>query len=174
MKVYDSWVEDIPCQFRGKPNITAIINAFSRQVEELLEVNRQLVELTDLDTAEGKNLDMLGDVVNVSRKDAYVLLNREATVEITDAMYRNVLRFHALKNNSDANYLDIMKGLHLLWSNARIHYAEAVREPASIEVSIEDITTDETDPALVRPMVIRAGGVKILFRSSYTDKLDMV
>lgn len=174
MKVYDSWVEDIPCQFRGKPNITAIINAFSRQVEELLEVNRQLVELTDLDTAEGKNLDMLGDVVNVSRKDAYVLLNREATVEITDAMYRNVLRFQALKNNSDANYLDIMKGLHLLWSNARIHYAEAVREPASIEVSIEDITTDEADPALVRPMVIRAGGVKILFRSSYTDKLDMV
>ena len=174
MKVYEKWIADIPCQFRGKPNIAAVINAFARQVDDLLEVNRQLKELTDIDTAVGKNLDMLGDVVNVSRKDAYILLNRDMTVEITDNMYRNVLRFQALKNNSDANYADIMKGLYLLWGDAKIHYAEAVREPASIEISIEDITTDETDPALIRPMVIRAGGVKILFRSSYTDKLNMV
>lgn len=174
MRAYDEWMADIPCQFRGKPNIAAVINAFARQIEDLRDINRQLVELTDIDTASGKNLDMLGDVVNVSRKEAYMLLNRDMTVEITDKMYRNVLRFQALKNNSDANYADIMKGLHLLWGNAKIHYAEAVREPASIEVSIEDITTDETDPALIRPMVIRAGGVKILFRSSYTDKLDTV
>lgn len=174
MKVYEKWIADIPCQFRGKPNIASVINAFARQVEDLLEVNRQLKELTDIDTAVGKNLDMLGDVVNVSRKDAYILLNREMTVEITDNMYRNVLRFQALKNNSNANYADIMKGLYLLWGDAKIHYAEAVREPASIEISIEDITTDETDPALIRPMVIRAGGVKILFRSSYTDKLNMI
>jgi hypothetical protein len=128
----------------------------------------------DIDTAQGTNLDMLGDVVNISRKEAYILLNREVDTYITDEMYRNVLRFQALKNNSNATYADIMKGMRLLWGeNARIRYAEAVREPASIEISIADITTDETDPALIRPMVIRPGGVKILFRSSYTDKADM-
>lgn len=67
-----------------------------------------------------------------------------------------------------------MKGMYLLWGDAKIKYAEAIREPASIEISIAEITTDETDPALIRPMVIRPGGVKILFRSSYTDKIDMV
>lgn len=173
MSAYNGWIADIPSQFREKPNIEAIIKAFSKQIDELLEVNRQLTELVDIDTAHGVNLDMLGTVVNVTRKRAHILLNREMSVDITDDMYRNVLRFQAIKNNSYATYADIMKGLHLLWGNAKIHYAEAIREPASIEISIEDITTDETDPALIRPMVIRPGGVKILFRSSYTDKLNM-
>lgn len=173
MSAYNEWIADIPSQFRDKPNIEALIKAFSRQIDDLMEVNRQLTELVDIDTAHGVNLDMLGTVVNVTRKKAHVLLNREMEVVIDDEMYRNVLRFQALKNNSDATYADIMKGLHLLWGDAKIKYAEAVREPASIEISIEDITTDETDPALIRPMVIRAGGVKILFRSCYTDKANM-
>ncbi len=174
MKVYEQWISDIPCQFREKHNIAAVINAFARQMEDLITVNKELTSLVDIDTAVGKNLDMLGDVVNVSRKQAYMLLNRDISVVINDDMYRNVLRFQALKNNSHATYADIMKGLYLLWGkDVKIHYAEAIREPASLEISIEDITTDDTDPALVRPMVIRPGGVKILFRSSYTDKMNM-
>lgn len=174
MSTYDEWLENIPCQFRGKPHIEAIIKAFSRQADEIMEVNRQLRDAVDIDKARGKNLDMLGTVVNATRKDAYVLLNRELTVVIDDEMYRNVLRFQALKNNSNATYADIMKGMYLLWGeSAKIKYAEAIREPASIEISIADITTDETDPALIRPMVIRPGGVKILFRSTYTDKADL-
>ncbi len=173
--IYDKWIEDIPCQFREKTNILAVINVFSRQLDELMRVNEELTAIVDIDTARGKNLDMLGDIVNISRREAYILLNRDISVVINDEMYRNVLRFQALKNNSHATYADIMKGLYLLWGkDVKIHYAEAVREPASLEISIEDITTDDTDPALIRPMVIRPGGVKILFRSSYTDKLDMV
>ena len=174
MSTYDDWIANIPFQFRDKPNISAIIKAFSKQLDAVKAVNRQLTEAVDIDTARGMNLDMIGTIVNVTRKDAHVLMNREMSVVITDEMYRNVLRFQALKNNSDATYADIMKGMYLLWGDAKIKYAEAIREPASIEISIAEITTDETDPALIRPMVIRPGGVKILFRSSYTDKIDMV
>ncbi len=174
MSTYDDWIANIPFQFRDKPNISAIIKAFSKQLDAVKAVNRQLTEAVDIDTACGMNLDMIGTIVNVTRKDAHVLMNREMSVVITDEMYRNVLRFQALKNNSDATYADIMKGMYLLWGDAKIKYAEAIREPASIEISIAEITTDETDPALIRPMVIRPGGVKILFRSSYTDKIDMV
>ena len=166
---YKEWINNIPCQFRGQPNISAIISAFSKQIEE----NEQLKNAVDIDTAVGTNLDMIGDIVNVSRKKAYILLNKDVEAVIDDEMYRNVLRFQALKNNSNATYADIMKGMYLLWGDAKIKYAEAVREPASIEISIADITTDETDPALIRPMVIRPGGVKILFRSTYTDTADL-
>lgn len=173
--VYEEWIASIPSQFRGQPNIESIIKAFSKQMEEVIAVNKQLKEIVDIDTAIGRNLDMIGTIVNASRKEAYILLNRELDTVITDELYRNVLRFQALKNNSNATYADIMKGLHLLWGGAaKIKYAEAVREPASIEISIADITSDETDPALIRPMVIRPGGVKILFRSTYTDKADLV
>ncbi len=174
MNVYEEWMANIPCQFRDKPNISAVVRAFARQIEDLKEVNRQLREAVDIDTAHGVNLDMLGTIVNVTRKDAYVLMNREMSVVITDEMYRNVLRFQALKNNSDATYADIMKGLYLLWGkDVKIKYAEAVKEPACIEINIADITTDETDPALIRPMVIRPGGVKLFFRSNYLDKIKM-
>lgn len=172
MSVYEKWIKHIPSQFVGKLNIDAVITAFAIQIEEVKKVNEELMSIVDIDTAFGKNLDMIGDIVNVSRKKAYTLLNAEASIEITDDMYRNVLRFQALKNNSNATYADIMRGLHLLWGNAIIKYEEAVREPASIEISIQDITTDETDPALVKPMVIHPGGVKVLFRSIYTDKAE--
>ena len=106
MSVYEKWIENIPSQFKDKKNLTAIINAFSRQIEEIIRVNEELTSIVDIDTAFGKNLDMLGDVVNVSRKKAYILLNRDVSVIINDEMYRNVLRFQALKNNSHATYAD--------------------------------------------------------------------
>lgn len=172
-ETFNEWLQNIPCQFRGQHNIEALISAFSKQIDEVLQVNDQLKNIVDIDTAKGKNLDMIGTIVNASRKKAYILLNRDAEAVIDDEMYRNVLRFQALKNNSNATYADIMKGMYLLWGDAQIKYAEAIREPASIEISIADTTTDETDPALIRPMVIRPGGVKILFRSTYTDPADL-
>ena len=172
--MYREWIENIPCQFRKKKNIDALIAAFSRQLDEIFKVCCDLKELTDLETAVGKNLDMIGTIVNMSRKDAYILLNKDIAAEMDDETYRNVLRFQILKNNSDAIYADIMKGLSLLWTEkANIHYAEARREPACIELTIDGISVEDTDPAVIKPMVIRAGGVKILFRVSYLDSIDI-
>lgn len=174
MSMYESWISDIPYQFREKPVIDAIIRAVGRQLDGVKRVSRQLVEQTDIDTATGKNLDMLGDNVNMSRNNAYLLLNGEQDMRVDDGIYRNVLRFQVLKNNSDATYADIMKGLRLLWGDdVKISYSECTEEPASIIINIDEITTDETDPAVIRPMVIRAGGVKLFFRSRYRDRIDM-
>jgi len=173
MSFYEQWIKDIPFQFQDKPNIQGIIRALSRQMDELVEVNNQLLYLTDIENAHGKQLDMCGTIVNVSRNNAYILLNGEANMRIDDEMYRNVLRFQVLKNNSEANYADIMKGLHLLWGDVGITYAECVEEPASIAINIKDITTDESDPAMIRPMVIRPGGVKLFFKSNYLDPVKM-
>ena len=76
--MYEEWVSDIPCQFRNQKNIDILIRAFSRQLDEVKAMHRQLVVDTDLDAAVGKNLDMIGDIVNMSRRDAGILMNRES------------------------------------------------------------------------------------------------
>lgn len=68
MKIVDSWLNDLPQQFLEKKNIEALIRAFSKQLQEIEDVFDNLKNLTDLDTAAGQNLDMVGTIIPLSRK----------------------------------------------------------------------------------------------------------
>ena len=183
--VLERWVDDIPSQFRDSPNILGIISALSKQLDELEAVNADLIEKTDIDTAEGKQLDMLGNVVNIGRQEAYQLVEVVGAEVLDDSIYRNVLKFKALKNNSDATYSDLMKGLYLLWGDygADIQYYEndntvtyqgqTMQEPAQIHANIADIPSDAMDPTMIKPMVIRPGGVRLFFTSSFRDQIEI-
>lgn len=70
MKIVDNWLNDLPQQFLEKKNIEALIRAFSKQLQELQQVFDDLENLTDLDTATGQNLDMVGTIIPLSRKEA--------------------------------------------------------------------------------------------------------
>ena len=70
MKVLDNWLNDIPYQFQNKKNIEVLIKAFSRQLSELEDVFISLNLNTDILSAKGKNLDMIGDIINLSRIEA--------------------------------------------------------------------------------------------------------
>ena len=70
MKIVDSWLNDLPQQFLEKKNIEALIPAFSKQLQEIEDVFDNLKNLTDLDTAAGQNLDMVGTIIPLSRKEA--------------------------------------------------------------------------------------------------------
>lgn len=173
--IKEMWLNDIPCQFRDSPNINGIITAFSKQLDELEAVFNDLIYKVDLDTAEGRNLDMLGDIVNIKRQEAYELVEMTNAEVLDDTVYRNVLRFKALKNNSPGTYSDIMKGLYLLWGDlgADISYVENDVEPAQISIDVADIPSDAMDPTMIRPMVIKPGGVKIYFTSSFRDTIEI-
>ena len=60
------WLRDMPQQFQGKRNIEILIRALARQMEEVETVLREINTLTDIDTARGKNLDYVGDIVWMS------------------------------------------------------------------------------------------------------------
>lgn len=179
------WKKEIPSQFRGKPNLEAVIDAIGKQLDELDDVYSALMNEVDIDVAKGWNLDMLGGIVNISRHDAYDMLRITTMDSLTDDAYRNVIRFQALKNNSNATYDDIMKGLYLLWGqDALITYKEnpVVQlyngktwnkpEPASLSIDIADIPSDVLDPTIVVPMIIKPGGVKISFTTNFRDRIE--
>ena len=128
---------------------------------------------------------MLGNVVNIGRQEAYQLVEVVGAEVLDDSIYRNVLKFKALKNNSDATYSDLMKGLYLLWGDygADIQYYEndntvtyqgqTMQEPAQIHANIADIPSDAMDPTMIKPMVIRPGGVRLFFTSSFRDQIEV-
>ena len=89
---YDNWLEELPHQFQQKKNIDILIKAFSRQMDELLQVFEDMKTETSLQTATGQNLKYLGDVLSTSMKDAQDILMTASNDEITDEVYRKVLQ----------------------------------------------------------------------------------
>lgn len=184
-RLVDEWKRELPAQFQDHINIDAIIDAVGGQLTELEDAYEGVRDRTDILTATGKNLDYIGDIVGISRNEAYSLLEITNIDTLTDDVYRSVLYFQILKNNSDSTYENLMKGLHLLWGDkALIRYSEnPVTElyngkawndldPATIKINIDDIESDEPDPTMIKPMVIRAGGVKMLYEVSYRDRIE--
>ena len=133
MKIVDSWLNDLPQQFLEKKNIEALIRAFSKQLQEIEDVFDDLKNLTDLDTATGQNLDMVGTIIPLSRKEAGILagINVEDPV-ISDERYRQFLRYKNLVNTNECTYYDLMDGLALLWDVSPIYYIEEPDMPATI------------------------------------------
>ena len=115
MSMYDQWVADIPAQFQGKQRLDAFIRIMSTQLDELFQMLDDVETKTTLEGAEGVQLDRIGEIVNISRQEALQLLNGTNVESITDEVYKAVLYFKILKNNTDCTYYDIMKGLHYLW-----------------------------------------------------------
>lgn len=204
------WEEELPYQFHEKPNLQSVIRSYSTELAELNKAFHDVKYLTDIDNATGRTLDYVGEIVGLSRRDAVKLLELTKISDITDEVYRNVLRFELLRKNSDARYSDIMKGLHILWGDeAQISYEEnpitdflqgygppvydgtytfddgvlasadsSIRawnkpDPATIRITIDGLSTDSFDPLLLQPMVIRGGGVKLIFKTVYKDPVDM-
>lgn len=181
----EEWKNEIPCQFQGRANLAAVIDAVGEQLTELETLFSDLKEKTDIKKATGKNLDMIGDIVGITRNEAYNLLEITTIENLDDSAYRNVLYFQILKNNADGTYEDIMKGLHLLWGDeAVITYEENPvvetyngqawndKDPASLRINIADIASDVPDPTIIKPLVIRPGGVKMLFETNYRDQIE--
>lgn len=185
-RLVDEWKRELPAQFQGHINIDAIIDAIGGQLSEIEDCYEGIRDRTDVLTATGRNLDYIGDIVGISRLEAFELLEITNIDLLTDDTYRAVLFFQILKNNSDSTYENIMKGLHLLWGeNAVIRYYENPitelynsstwndKDPATIKIAISDIQTDEPDPTMIKPMVIRAGGVKMLYDVTYRDQIEV-
>ena len=165
MAILDEWIEDLPQQFQNKENIETLIRAFSRQIEELLEVFQQLDTQTDLEVAIGKNLDMVGDIVTLTRKEAGILagIDVEDPV-ISDERYRQFLKYQMLVNTNECTYHDLMDGLALLWDVSPIYYKEDPALPAVIILTMPFLTPGGKVVTLGEVPMVKPAGVRIEFQ----------
>ena len=131
---------DLLEQFRGRPNTAALCAAVNRQLNELAEVFGQIAFNTDIDTAIGKQLDYIGDIVGLTRAEAGLLCGQSVYYEpVDDERYRRYLKYKAFQNSSDGTYYSLVKAMQtILGGGSKIDYTEDENFPATI---IFDINT---------------------------------
>ncbi len=172
--VLEEWFKDIPQQFLGKKNIEVLIRAFARQMQELLQVFDDLDTALDLEKAGGQNLDYVGTIVSLSRKEAGILagIGVEEPV-ISDERYRQFLKYKVLRNTNNCTYDDIMQSIEILWRTDNIRYVEDPGRPATILIRLQTVDVDsEVDPLIGKVMAIKPAGVALIYTINYTVIID--
>ena len=169
MQIADRWLMDMPQQFLGKHNIEVLVKAFARQLQELQVVFDDLNTELDLETAAGKNLDYVGTILPLSRKEAGELAEVGAAEPvISDERYRRFMKYKILRNTSECTYYDLVAGIELLWKYENIHYIEDPKHPAMIIFETPMLSLDEADPVEFHAnLCIRASGVGVMLRKIY-------
>ena len=173
MTTLESWLEDIPQQFRNKKNIEVFMRAFSKQIDELLQVFDDLKNKTTLDNATGENLKYVGDILSTSKKEAQMILKAANDDVITDETYRKVLQYKAIQNNCDCTYYDIIESIRLLWDTDKIKYVEKSEKPATIYIELPNVNIDGIDPAIGRVLAIKPSGVAMIYSNSYVTGVNI-
>ncbi len=170
-QIADRWLRDMPQQFLGKHNIEVLVKAFARQLQELQEVFDDLNTKAGLETASWQNLDYVGTIIPLTRKEAGELAGIGATEPvISDERYRRLMKYKILKNTSECTYDDLVAGIELLWGYRNIHYKEDPEHPAMILFETPVLSLDEEDPVEFHPgLCIRASGVGVRLRKTYGD-----
>lgn len=171
MKIYNDWMCDLPSQFQDKNNIEILIKAFSRQLEDVLNVFKELDIKTDIDVAEGKNLDMAGSIVAMSRVEAASFAGVDVNTPLaSDDIYRRILTYKKLRNTNSCTYYDIINGLQLIWgTSSPVYYREKPERPATIFLTMPKQDIDAGYTSFLKTLNIKPGGVSLVYESVYDD-----
>ncbi len=168
MQIAEKWFEDMPQQFLGKKNIGTLIKAFSRQMQEVQKVFDDLYVKMDVDKASGRNLDYVGTIIPLSRKEAGELVNKRFHEPvISDERYRQYLKYKMLQNTSDCTYYDIMKAIEILWDVEKASYFEREGRPATIFIGLPLIDISAYDYVRERPDIMKPAGVSLIYVAQY-------
>lgn len=152
-------------QFLDHRKIEVLIKAFSRQMQELDDLFGDLNAKTGLDTAMGQNLDYVGTIIPLTRKEAGVLagINVDEPV-MSDERYRQFLKYKRLVNTNECTYYDLMDGLALLWDVSPIYYIEDRDFPATIILTMPFLKPGGEVVRLGEVPMVKPAGVRIEFQ----------
>lgn len=164
--------KDLLEQFRGKPNIEALMYAIGRQANELIAFYEQLKEDRGVKTATGKQLDGVGDIAVLSRMEAGQLAGNPIPFDILDdETYRQYLIFKILKNNCDCTYWDIIKAFGMFWERP-LYYTEDPEQPATMIFNTGEMQGFVDTRPLFRTPLLRAAGVTLKIYAITSTPMD--
>lgn len=164
MQILERWMQDIPQQFLGKHNIEVLISALAKQYQEVYDVLTEINEKTDLDNATGINLDYIGSIVGLTRKQAGLLCGSPPEYVLSDERYRSFLRYQILVNTNECTYYDLIAGAELLWDVDQVLYIEDPNYPATIILEVPLKKRDGTPTVIGEAPIIKPGGVAVLYQ----------
>lgn len=170
--VLDSLKKDLPAQFLGKRNIDAICTAFDNQLAEIFNVFNDLQYGRSLDTAVGKQLDMAGSIVGLTRAEGALLCGKEIFFEVLDDdRYRSYLKYKAYKNANNCTYEDVINQLRTVLGDNDFSYSEDMSYPATILLSLN--MNADGSVSLVNVPTISPAGVSVLYKNKISTTVNV-
>ena len=154
--------DDLLEQFKGKPNIEVFQKALARQLEELYAFFYQLNFLRWLQTAEGVQLDGIGDIAVMSRTEALIISRlAEQNVPMDDDIYRLYLTWKVNLNTTNCTYRDVYRALKMFWPNTPLYYSEDPAHPATMFFTTPILRPEDNVNILLIAPRIKAAGVAL-------------
>jgi hypothetical protein len=148
-------VANLLVQFRDKPLIVAMLNAYSRQIQDLENALQQLLTQRALDVAVGAQLDGIGSILDLPRGGD------------TDEPYRSRLRVALAINQSAGTTEDLYKVLTLATTSTPgvWQISDGTTAEFKVELVPGSFAMDETEATILVNYLraARAGGVRALF-----------
>ena len=177
--------------YDDKPVLRAILTAFGAEMDELNQAINDIKNKRWIDTAEGVQLDGIGEIVDRNRQiDKAIAVqvfgfqgqpniagfgearfrganeSTLATYILDDSEYKLVLALKAMKNNSRATAEDTINSLKYIYNAPAISYEEVGN--ANVIVGIgKKLTDNEKLLANAVDLVVKAGGVGMKYKSYY-------
>lgn len=166
----DSLIE----QFKGKARIEDLVEVIDEEFREIFDFFRQLRDERDLYHAVGKQLDGVGDIAVLTRKEAGQLAGDPVPIKvIEDETYRHFLVYKILKNTCDCTYPDIIKAFRMFWDKP-LYYSEDPDYPATMIFDTGDLPGGtDTSPLFTTPL-IKPAGVTLKLVARTTEAMPQV
>ncbi len=125
-----------------------------------------LLKLLDLEACTGAQLDLIGEIVVLSRYDARVMVEQSYEGEVLDDdLYRKLLKWKILLNTNDCTYWSMMKGIKYFWDKSPVYYETDPEIPATILLTTPPLDPETNPRDLLEMPIIRAGGVDLRLRA---------
>lgn len=152
---------DLVEQFKNQPVIDALIEAVGEQLDDVFRFFCDLRDLRGVHTSVGRQLDGVGDIVVLSRKEAGELacFNRSVFV-LDDEEYRKFLIYKIWKNTCKCTYSDIIKAFRMFWDKP-LYYSESHEHPATMIFESSMLAPEDHAETLLNAPFVKAAGVAI-------------
>ena len=152
---------DLAEQFKEKPVINALVETIGEQLADVFDYYADLRDCRGVQTAVGKQLDGVGDIVALSRKEAGELAClKESTFVLNDEEYRKYLIYKIWKNANNCTYADIIRAFRMFWDKP-LYYSEKPEYPATMILETGELTPEDDVQKLLTAPFIKAAGVGI-------------
>lgn len=160
--VVDSFLSNLPEQFKEKPNIEVLVKALAAELQEVSGVFLQLDTMRNMEMAQGKQLDGIGDVVVLNRAESAGYAGVIDFDVIDDNRYRLFLKYKALRNSNTCTFPELMEVCRLLYDSKLLYYNEFEEYPAHFKLMV-GARFDETMLAMLNntKLTIKPGGVSV-------------
>lgn len=191
MQTRDRMIQHLISQFQGRPNIEAVLSAVGDELDEIYAVLDDLRTRRWIDTASGKQLDGLGEIVGQDRRIAnsvYTLFfgfvgqggalgfeegrfrdtweNHMESSELLDDHYKTVIRQKIRKNVFTGTTEQTLQSLQFIFNAPIVITTELGNAKFAIGLG-RRLTENDLQLARALNLLVKAAGVGVVWQATF-------